>query len=393
MSTTTFDATDVHLLEDPHAAYRRLREESAICRGAPGQWVVTRHAEVSALLRDRRLGTRYPETYQRISAGTGPTLSFRRRVLLNLDPPEHTVISNVMAHALRDGLSEARIGRVVDQLLDPLLLHGRMEAMADLAFPLAATVVCEIVGIPPDDRAELRERILALGPSFIPYVPEDRRATVDETVSWLRGYVGNLLTERRSRPADDLLSRMAELRKRVGTLSDEDVVDNAIFLSFAGFETTVNLVAAGCWLLAKHQDQLRLLRIDRSLVGSAVEEVLRFESPIQMTGRLVSEPMTVAGRRIRPGRTLLMLLASANRDKRVFDAPDRFDITRSPNPHVAFGGGAHYCLGGRLARTQARLVFERLMERTSRLEPLGDLVRERRPVFRGVREAWLSIRP
>jgi cytochrome P450 len=166
-----------------------------------------------------------------------------------------------------------------------------------------------------------------------------------------------------------------------------------VFLSFAGFETTVNLIAAGCSLLASHPAELARLRADRSLLPGAVEEMLRYESPIQMTGRLVLEPIEIAGRVIRPGRTLLLLLASANHDERLFADPDRFDVTRSPNPHVAFGGGPHYCLGARLARMEAQTVFDRLLDRSAAIEPLGEIARERRPIFRGIRSAPVAVRP
>ncbi|MGH8881884.1 MAG: cytochrome P450, partial [Stackebrandtia sp.] len=303
-----------------------------------------------------------------------------------------TRIARLIGRALRDGLSHGRVETLVDELLDPVLDRGRMDALADLAFPLAATVVCELIGIPPEDRLELRSRVLALGPAFIPYVPEDQRAAVNDTVTWLRNYVGGLLEQRRRQRRDDLLSRMLDIQDESGQLGDEESVDNAVFLSFAGFETTVNLIAAGCSLLASHPDQLALLRADRSLVPRAVEEMLRYESPIQMTGRFVLEPVTVGGRTLRAGRTVLLLLASANHDERQFPDPERFDVTRAPNAHVAFGGGAHFCLGARLARLEARTVFERLLDRTAAIEPLGAIVRERRPIFRGIREAPVAVR-
>lgn len=388
-----FDPTDPALLDDPYPIYAALRAAGPLSRGAPGQWVVHRYDDVRAALRDRRLGAEFPARYQEISAGTGPSFSFRRRMVLNLDPPEHTRIVRMMSKSVYSNLSHDGIRVLVDDLLEHALDRGELDAMADLALPLASTVMCELIGIPQIDRDQLRQRVLDLGAAFIPYVPPERRDAVDETVTWLRGYLSELLRQRQRDRRDDLLSNMAQLQADGAELTDEEAVDHAAFLSFAGFETTVNLIAAGCSLLAGDPDSWRLLRADPALVPGAVEEMLRYESPIQMTGRFVREPVEVGGRTLRAGRMVLLLLASANHDESRFPEPGRFVVDRDPNPHLGFGGGAHVCLGAQLARVEARTLFGSLVERVAELGQPGPLERDRRPVFRGIRRAPVVVRP
>lgn len=380
-----FDAHDPVVLEDPYPAYRRLREEGPLCRGGPAQWAVTRYADVSALLADPRLGSQLPESHHRLSAGDGPAGEFVQRIVMYRDRPDHTRLRRLMAQGFTPAALRrlrAKIEELTDSLLEPAVQAGHLDAMNDLAFPLPVLVICELIGIPPGDRDDVRPRAFDLGRAIAASGNAADQHSADAAVVWLRDYIGDLLAQRDARPRDDLLSRMRAAQEDGERLSRDEIVDNVVFLFFAGFETTASLISTGCAALLEHPGELAKLRADQSLVSTAVEEFLRYDAPIQSRVRLVLEPVEIGGRTIRPGRMLLLLIGSANRDDRQFRDPDRLDIARSPNPHVSFGGGAHYCLGASLARLEGAIVFERLVRRLSVFEPAGPAVRETTGAFR-----------
>ena len=228
---------------------------------------------------------------------------------------------------------------------------------------------------------------MSLGRAFIPFVaaapdPAGDRAD-DDAVSWLRAAVAELLAERRHRPGEDGLSRMLRVEHNGSRLTESELIDNAIFLFFAGFETSMYLVCLAAELLSRHPGQYARLRADRSLIPTAVEEFLRFDAPIQWMARIALAPLRVGTATIRPGRVVLLLLGSANRDERRFTTPDRLDVGRRPNPHLSFGGGIHRCLGVQLARAQAAIVLERLVRRCAAIATAGPPVRRPHPNLRG----------
>jgi cytochrome P450 len=390
-----FHSRDPAMLEDPYSVYEGLRQAGPLCRGGPGQWVVTRYAEVAALLKDRRLGAEYPEEYHRLSVGDGPAVSFFQRIILDRDPPDHTRLRRLLGAAFSPSLVRRladHIGDLVDRLLAPALDRGSFDAVSDLAFPLPVLVVCELIGIPTADRDSIRPRVTDLAKGFALVVPEHERPAAHEAVVWLREYIGDLVERKRVAPDDDLLSRMIAARDEGGQLTHDEIVDNAVFLFFAGFETTMNLIATGCHALLAYPDQLARLRADPSLVPAAVEEFLRYDAPIQAAARLVREPIEVGGRTIRAGRLLILLLGSANHDERQFAEPARLDVGRTPNPHVSFGGGVHHCLGAALARIEGQVAFSHLLKRFSVLEPAGEPVRRPSTTFRSFTTVPISVR-
>lgn len=391
-----FDTHDPSVLADPYPTYARLRREGPLCRAGPAQWAVTRHADVAALLGDSRLGSELPESYHRLSAGDGPAGDFVQRIVMYRDRPDHTRLRRLMAQgftpaALRQ--LRVKIGEITDSLLEPAIELGHLDAMNDLAFPLPVLVICELIGIPAGERDAVRPRAFDLGRAIAASGdPADQRAS-DAAVGWLREYIGDLLDERVVRPRGDLLSRMCAAQEDGARLSRDEIVDNVVFLFFAGFETTASLISTGCAALLDHPGQLARLRAEPWLVRSAVEEFVRYDAPIQSRMRLVREPVDVGGRTIRAGRMLLLLIGSANRDERCFDDPDRLDIARSPNPHVSFGGGAHFCLGASLARLEGTTVFDRVVRRLRVFEPAAPAVREAGGAFRTYARIPVSIRP
>jgi cytochrome P450 len=370
-----FDALDPGIAENPYPRYAELRREGPLARGGPGTWLVTRHAEVSALLGDRRLRHELPGAYHQASLGDGPACGFFSRILFYRDPPEHTRLRRMLAAGFTPrlvGRVRERIGVRIDELLDLLADTGRLDAIADLADPLAFETICLLLGIPAADRDEVRPHAADLAQGFTYGRTAAERAATDRAVVWLREYVGALLDERRQTSGEDLLSRILEMASAAEeTLSAQDIVDNCVFLFWAGYETVLSLVGTGVSALLRFPDQQARLHDEPALIPTAIEEFLRYDAPIQGTARLVAEPIEIAGRKLRPGRMLVLVLGSANRDERVFSSPDALDVGRDPNPHVSFGGGGHGCLGNVLARMEAAVLFERLVSRFPSLQAAG----------------------
>jgi cytochrome P450 len=391
-----FDAFDLARVDDPYPVYAQLRAVGPLHRGGPGQWLVPGYADVLSLLRDRRLGQfQFRDAYEPFppaaleqALGDGPAAQLTRRIVVGLDRPEHARLRGVVGRAFRPEALAAlreRFAERVDRTLAQLE-EDFVDVVPSLAFPLPMSVITELVGIPAADGDEVGAQALRLNRIFAPVLSEADRAAADEAVVWLRDYVGELARGARAPARDGLLAAMLEAERR-GTLSREELVDNVIFVVFAGLETSMNLIASACALLAQHPHELRRLRARRSFVPAAVEEVLRFDAPTQITARIALEPLEVAGRSIRRGRVVLLLLGSANRDERRFADPDRLAVDRSPNPHLSFGAGPHFCAGAGLARMEASVVLERLLERFASLEAAGRPVRERGATLR----AFLTV--
>lgn len=385
MLAPKFDLSDPSIQADPYPTYARLREVARVCRGGPGVFVVTRYADVAALLDDPRLGNHFPEEYYRLSAGDGPARGFLEHIMLHQSGPKHMCLRNVVAqHFDADALHilRGRITKFVNELLGKASDSGFLEAVHDLALPLPAMVVFEIMGIPSYDREEIRPKILDLGKAFTTDAAHENRAVADQAVVWLRGYTSELLRHRRRNPGDDLVSHMMTSGEGTGDSSEEKTIDNIVFLLFAGFETTSSVISTGCAALLDHPHQLERLQNDYSLIPRAIEEFLRYDAPIQSRLRFVHQALEIDGRTIKPGRLVLLLLGSANHDERQFDRPEELDVTRNPNPHLSFGGGDHYCLGAGLARLECKIVFEQLLRRFRKLEPADTSVRGARGPFR-----------
>jgi cytochrome P450 len=397
-----FDAFGLGLAGDPYPGYAQLREAGPLCRGGPGQWLVPRYEEVHALLRDQRLaqfqfGDAYrlfPRMALRDTLGDGPARTFTQHIVAGTDRPAHTALRGLLARAFTPRQVAALAGQVtslIEELAGPAVRDGGLDAVTGLAFPLPLLVLAELVGLPRTGHGELGRRLLALTRIFSPVIAADDRHAADDAVTWLRDYVGALFADRRADPRDDVLSALA-VAHRAHQIGPEETVDNALFLLFAGFETSLNMIASGCALLAAHPAEWARLRADPELARTAVEEFLRFDAPTQLTGRIVAQPLTVAGRPLRPGRVVLLLLGSANRDDRQFPDPDRLDIGRDRNPHLSFGGGIHFCLGAALARMEGAAVFGWLARRCESLEPAGPPEREHGAALRAYTRVPLRVR-
>lgn len=389
-----FDPADPGLQIDPYPHYARLRASAPVCRGGPGQWVVARYRDVAALLRDARLQNEFPPEYHRLSMGHGPAAEFLQHILIYRDRPRHTYLRKTIASSFDSGALlrlRSRIEHFVEECLEPALQRGALEVVAELALPLPVMVICEVIGIPAADRNAVRSRATDLAKTFLFKAAPEDRACADASVLWLRGYLTELARQRA--PGHDLVSKLIDPCTDEPNTEREELLDNIIFLLFAGFETTSSLIANGCAALLADGRELERLKSDISLVPTAIEEFLRYDAPIQGRFRLVREPLKIGETIIRRGRLLLLLLGSANRDETQFAEPDKLDVTRRPNLHVSFGGGDHFCLGAALARAEAVAAFSHLLRRCRHIEPAGMPLRSVGSPFRTYERVPLTIAP
>jgi cytochrome P450 len=387
-----FDVLDPAMLADPYPAYARLRAAGPLGRGGPGQWVVARYDDVNALLREPRLTKNLPEIYYQVSVGGDPALA-EFLASMNLGR-RNRLASRLLAKSFSPGLVRElgpRMVSLVDGFLAPGLDGVELDVVTGLALPFPLMVICELLGIPPAERDEVWPRVAELVGAFsdVAFAENKDVTAASDALHWLRAYLEELL---RQRPPG-LLTRLHEAEEDGERLTPQEIVDNAITVFYAGFETSMGLVANGVVALLDHQPELARLRSDHSLVPAAVEEILRFEAPIQVTMRAALEPIEVAGRTVRAGRVLMLLLGSANRDPSRFDDPDRLDVTRTPNPHLSFGSGIYHCLGTVLARAEGAVVFSRLLSRTKDFGLTGDPVRRPRFNFRTFDRVPITLHP
>jgi cytochrome P450 len=391
-----YDAHDPAVMDDPYPTYARLRASGRVCRGGPGQWVVTHHADVYRLLRDQRLGNQYPAAYRQFSFGDTQLGVFFERIILNRDPPQHTYLRQLMNTAFGPAHIRKLTNRItvlVEQLFVPLLDRRSFDVVPEIAFTLPVLVVCELIGVPAQDREEVRPRAAELCKAFDTHLMEGQRGEVEAVLSWLRDYIGSMVRERTLHPGKDFLSALVSAAAQDRQLTQEDVVDNVVFLFFAGFETAKNLIATGFAALLAFPDQFVQLTQEPDLAVTATDEFLRYDAPIQVAGRFVMEALEIGGRLIQRDRVLTLLLGSANHDETVFNRPGVLDIRRQPNPHVAFGGGIHFCLGAMLARMEATAVFRMLAERVRQLAQQGPIKRQPSPTFRCCTHVPVTISP
>ncbi len=368
---------------DPYPLYRELRDTAPVLRSSFGPVVLSRYEDCMTALRDPRLGR---GTALR-AAGEGPSLGFagfdvdpeQRQAfferagnnMLFADPPDHTRLRRLVSRAFTphriDGLRPA-VEAMVAGYLDDMLDAGEVDVMTALAFPLPVTVIGELVGVPAADRASfqplVRAGTAALDPAADPATLHTATAAMDQ----MRAYFFDLVAERRRTPADDLLSGLVAAREAGDALSDDEVVATAILLFAAGFETTTNLIGNGLLALLNHPDELDRWRNDPSLAHTAVEELLRWDSPVQLNMRTALESADVAGEPLARGSAVGFLLGGATRPPEGFAPPANFVVGRADNAPISFGWGIHHCLGAALARMEGEVVFNALLRRCRTIE-------------------------
>jgi len=384
---------------DPYPRYARLRALAPVHRSSFGFWALSRYDDCQRLLRHPGSGKDFSgvantlglseEQWARQSRFRDDTSS-----MLTSDPPDHTRLRGLVTRVFTPRAVEAlrpRIVALVDDLLDGLG-EGEVEVMGTLAFPLPVTVIGEMLGVPAADRAGLRPLVRAVT-AVLELAPTPD--ALDEAVAAdnrMREYFADLVARRRREPADDMLTQLVEAEDRGDQLSEDELISTAILLFAAGFETTTHLIGNGLLALLRHPDQLGRLRSDRSLLRTAVEELLRYDSPVQIAARTIYEDLVLDGHRIEPGNVVVALLGAANRDATRFDDPDRFDIGRADGAPLSFGGGIHFCLGAALARLEGQIVLDRLLDRFTSMELVDeDVVYRDSLTLRGLTELRMRV--
>ena len=379
-SHQVLDLSDPRWSSDPFAIYAELRARDPIHRNdAAGLWVLARHADCLAVLRDRRSSSD-SQTSDSPLSGPMSEAFLEMRPFLFLDPPDHTRLRGLVAKAFTPRVVEAlrpRVQAVVDDLLDAAIEEDRVDLAEALGYPLPVRIICELLGVPAEDEPRFRTWSDALARGFDPsfLLTADIVAARTEAVTQFAEYFVGLLADRRRTPGDDLLSRLVTVEDEGTVLSESELLATCILLLAAGHGTTVNLITGGALALLEHPDQMAVLRDEPSTVRTAVEEMMRYVSPVQLTGRYMSEDIELGDTVLRAGDFAILLLASGNRDEAAFEHPDDFDVRRTPNNHLGMGFGIHHCLGAPLARLEAQVAFTELARRAPQLTLDTDQVR------------------
>jgi cytochrome P450 len=377
-------------LDDPHPFFDALRAHDPVHALAPDSVLLTRYEDLLAVYRSKDASSdKHKEFGAKFGPGT-PIFEHHTTSLVFSDPPLHTRVRRILMGALNQraiARMEAGVVGLVDQLLDRLAASAAPDLIEDFAAQIPVEVIGNLLDIPRDERGPLREWSLAILSALEPAPGPALLARANAAVTEFIDYLRRLLADRARHPGDPEVDMLTRLMRgdAEGTLSEHELMHNCIFLLNAGHETTTNLIGNGAFALMTHRDQLERLVAEPALIGSAVEELLRYESPIQLNNRLTTAPVPLSDREIPAGTFVTLAIGAANRDPAAFADPHRLDIARKPNNHLAFGQGAHACSGMNVARMEGRVALGALVRRFPRLEVAGTPVRDRRVRFRGFR--------
>ncbi|GAA2251237.1 cytochrome P450 [Kitasatospora cystarginea] len=368
---------------DPYPFYARMRRERPVYRSPQGIWYLTRYADVETALGDLRLSNDRDRMTRALGALDGNLKGLSRltdrlgRVMTNTDPPDHARLRKLVnkaftarrVEALRDGIQT-----IVDGLIDRAVAQGpTMDLIEAVASPLPLAVVCELFGIPPEDRPKVKGWFRRLG-----NLTEDIEQSV-LAVDQHEEYLTELIRRRRADPGEDLISALVTAQARGDRLTDAELLSTCFVLITAGDETTTHLIGNGTLALLRHPEQLARLREDPRLIRSAVEELSRYDTPTQAIVRVVAEDVPIGGETLREGELVYLFLAATNRDPERFEDPDRLDLARPGNRHLSFGNGPHFCLGGPLAKLEAEVAIGTLVRRLPQLRLAEEAALEWKP--------------
>jgi cytochrome P450 len=397
-----FDPWSPGFVADPYPAYAALRAGGRAHWFAPTrQYLVPHHADVSALLRDRRLGRTYLHRFTHEEFGHTPPPAAHEPFhvlnghgLLDLEGPDHTRIRRLVAKAFTPRTVERLepvVHRLAAELVDGLVADGGGDLLTRVAEPLPVAVIAEMLGIPASDRPLLRPWSAAICGMFEMNPDEETaRRAVAASVEF-SAYLRELIARRRREPGDDLVSALIAAHDEGDRLTGQEMVSTCVLLLNAGHEATVDTTVNGWWTLFRHPEQLAALRAGEVPLSTAVEELLRHDTPLQMFERWVLDDVEIGGVTVERGAEVALLFGSANRDPARFDDPDRLDLARADNPHVGFGAGVHYCLGAPLARLELAASFGALLERAPGLRPVREPRWRPGYVIRGLEELLVTL--
>ena len=383
-------------IADPYPWYAALRRESPVHALGEASVLLTRYDDVLAVYRSAEVSSdKQLEFGPKLGAGS-PIYEHHTTSLVFNDPPLHTRVRRILMGALNQR-AIARMEPGLVSLVDTLLDRLANEPAPDLIEHFAAQIPVEVIGnlldVPHDERGPLREWSLAILSALEPAPGPEVLAPANAAVTDFMAYLHDLVARRRQRPGDpesDVLTRLLQGDAQ-GSLSERELMHNCIFLLNAGHETTSNLIGNGMDALLSHRDQLDRLVAEPALIGSAIEELLRYESPLQLNNRRATAPVAISDRTLPAGTFITLCIGAANRDAAVFDDPERLDLGRRPNNHLAFGQGAHACSGMNVARLEGRIAIGRLLARYPRLQRGGEPQRDMRLRFRGLRTLPVAV--
>ncbi|NNN36659.1 cytochrome P450 [Streptomyces sp. S3(2020)] len=390
-----FDPWDPAFLADPYPSYADLRAKGRVHFYEPTrQWLVPHHADVSALLRERRLGRTYQHRFSHEDFGrTAPPAAhepfhtLNDHGMLDLEPPDHTRIRRLVSKAFTPRTVEQLkpyVARLAGELVDELVEKGGGDLLTDVAEPLPVAVIAEMLGIPEADRAPLRPWSADICGMYELKPAEDVAARAVRASVEFSEYLRELIAERRENPGDDLISGLIAAHDEGDRLTEQEMISTCVLLLNAGHEATVNATVNGWYALFRNPDQLAALRADHALVPSAIEELMRHDTPLQLFERWVLDDIEIDGTTIPRGAEVAMLFGSANHDPAVFQAPEKLDLTRKDNPHISFSAGIHYCIGAPLARIELAASMTALLEKAPALALAAEPERKPNFVIRGL---------
>ncbi|MEV1062668.1 cytochrome P450 [Streptomyces sp. NPDC050263] len=398
----SFDPWDPAFVSDPYPAYAELRERGRVIYYEPtDQWLVPRHADVSALLRERRLGRTYQHRFTHEDFGrTAPPAeqepfhTLNDHGMLDLEPPDHTRIRRLVSKAFTPRTVEQLkpyVRRLAGELVDRLVAAGGGDLLSDVAEPLPVAVIAEMLGIPESDRAPLRPWSADICGMYELNPAEDVAARAVRASVEFSEYLRELIAARRKEPGEDLISGLIAAHDEGDRLTEQEMISTCVLLLNAGHEATVNATVNGWQALFRNPDQLAALRADHTLVPSAVEELMRYDTPLQLFERWVLDEIEIAGTTIPRGAEVALLFGSANHDGEVFRDPGRLDLTRQDNPHISFSAGIHYCIGAPLARIELAASMTALLEKAPTLASAAEPRRKPNFVIRGLEDLSVTV--
>ena len=384
-SGVAYNPVSDEVAREPYAVYRQLRDKDPVHRmRLVDAWVLTRYDHADSMLRD----------HERFSAEDRRFHDVGLTTMLDIDPPDHTRLRALVSRAFTPRAVSGWHGRVreiADRLLDAVAGYDRFDLIAALGYPLPVTVIAEMLGVPSEDMDRFEgwsnDIALIVEPILTPVQVEAVRRATEE----LFAYFGTIVEARQSELRDDLVSALLAAEEEGDKLTREELLSTMLLILVAGNETTRNLIGNGMLALLRHPDQLQRLRDAPELLEAAVDELLRYDSPVQLDGRVVRGDVEMGGKRLRAGQKAIALLGAANRDPAAFENPDALDIGRKEKSHLSFGRGIHYCLGASLALLEARIAFRGLLDRFASIRLAAEPRYRDGIVLRGVESLWIEV--
>jgi cytochrome P450 len=397
-----FAPWSLDFIANPYPVYTELRGAAPVLYDEQADhWLVSRYEDVDALLRDRRFGRTYLHVATHEEMGRAPEPEWHapfwhliRSGILDMEPPDHTRVRRLVSKAFTPRRVESlreRIQSLMDGLVDGVLGSGEVDLISRVAEPLPVAVIAALLGVPDSDLHLLRPWSAEICLMYELNPPDEYARRAVRASEEFGAYLRELSRERRAHPRDDLISALGQVVDQGDVLTEDELVGTCVLLLNAGHEATVNMTGNGWWTLFRNPSELARLRADHALVPRAVEELLRFDTPLQMFERWVLEDFELHGVRVPKGAELGLIFGSANRDPSVFDRPDELDLTREPNPHVTFGAGIHYCLGAPLGKLELETSFRTLLGRAPHMELVREPSWKPNYILRGLRELVVRV--